>query len=167
MLCTHYTLKASWLKNGPLPIAFLTKLKELQENTNSEAMLKFEKSAIYAELMDQLQYEQFSEDTRNHQHDATATYLLLYIDLVETYLFFSRAVCTNNLDLFIYALFRMCDIFMATGHTNYIRYMILYVFKLLNIDLTHPSALALLVNGALSIKHTNKPFTRCAVDVTL
>ncbi len=45
--------------------------------------------------------------------------------------------------------------------------MILYVLKLLNIDLTHPGAWTLPVNGALSIKCTNKPFTRCAVDLTL
>ncbi len=122
--------------------------------------MKFEKSAIYAEVMDQ--YEQFSKDTRNHQHDATAMYLLLYIDLVATYLFFSRAVRTNNLDLFMYALFRLCDIFMATGHNIYTRYTLLYVHKLLDIDLTHLGVRTLLVNRALSIKQTNKPFTWCA-----
>ncbi len=66
-------------------------------------------------------------------------YWLLYLDLVETYLLFSRAVQTNDLDLFVYALFRMRDIFMATGHNKIIRYMILYLLKLLNIDLTHTS----------------------------
>ncbi len=94
-------------------------------------------------------------------------YSLLYLDLVETYLLFRRAVQTNDLDLFIYALFRMHDIFMATGHNKITRYMILYVLKLLNIDLTHPGAQSLLVNGALSIKCTTKPFTRCVVDLTL
>ncbi len=124
-----YTLhfKSFLAENGPLPTAFLSKLKELHENSNPEVMLKFEKSAIYAKVMDQ--YEQFSEYTRNHQHGAIATYWLLYIDLVETYLLFSMAVRTNDLDLFIYALFRMCEIFMATGNNNYTLYMILYVLK--------------------------------------
>ncbi len=45
-------------------------------------------------------------------------YMLLYLDLVETYFLFRRAVQTNDLDLFIYALFRMRDIFMATGHNK-------------------------------------------------
>ncbi len=94
-------------------------------------------------------------------------YWLLYLDLVETYFLFSRAVQTNDLDLFIYALFRMHDIFMATGHNKITRHMIRYVLKLLNIDLTHPGARSLLVNGALSIKCTTKPFTRCKVDLTL
>ncbi len=39
---------------------------ELQENPSPDALLMFEQSVIYAELMDQ--YEQFSEDTSNHQH---------------------------------------------------------------------------------------------------
>ncbi len=86
---------------------------------------------------------------------------------VLTYLLFSGTVQTNDLDLFIYASFRMCDIFIATGHNKITRCMILYVLKLLNIDLTHPGARSLLVNGALSIKCTTKPFTRCAVDLTL
>ncbi len=82
-------------------------------------------------------------------------YMLLYLDLVETYFLFSRAVQTNDLDLFIYALFRMRDIFMATGHNKIIRYMILYVLKLLNIDLTHPGVQSLLVNGALYKMHNH------------
>ncbi len=61
----------------------------------------------------------------------------------------------------------MCDIFMATGHNKITRHMILYVLKLLNIDLTHPGARSLLVNEALSIKCTTKSFTRCVVDLTL
>ncbi len=97
----------------------------------------------------------------------SAKYWLLYLDLVETYLLFSRAVRTNDLDLFIYALLGMCDIFLATGHNNIARYMILYMLKLLNIDLTHSGARSLLVHEALSIKCTTKPFNRCAVDITL
>ncbi len=46
-------LKSFLAENGPLPIAFLSKLKELQENPNPEAMLQFGKSANYAEVMDQ------------------------------------------------------------------------------------------------------------------
>ncbi len=56
---------------------------------------------------------------------------------------------------------------VATRYNKITRYMILYVLKLLNIDLNHPGARPLLVNGALSIKCTTKSFTRCAVDLTL
>ncbi len=56
---------------------------------------------------------------------------------------------------------------VATRHNKITRYMILYVLKLLNIDLNHPGAWSLLVNRALSIKCTTKSFTRCAVDLTL
>ncbi len=76
-------------------------------------------------------------------------HLLLYLDLVVTYFPLSKAVEKNYLDLFIYALFRKHDILIATGHNKITRHMILYVLKLLNIDLTHPGARSLLVNGAL------------------
>ncbi len=47
----------------------------------------------------------------------------------------------------------MREIFMATGHNKIIRYMILYVLKLFNIDLTYPDTWFLLVNGALYKMH--------------
>ncbi len=53
-------------ENGPLPTSSLSKLMELQENPSPDAMMMFEQSVIYAELMDK--YEQFSEDISNHQH---------------------------------------------------------------------------------------------------
>ncbi len=64
-MCTLH-FKSFLAENGPLPTAFLSKLKELQENPNPDAMLTFEQSVFYAELMDQ--YDQFSEDISNHQH---------------------------------------------------------------------------------------------------
>ncbi len=64
-------------ENGPLLTAFLSKLKELQENPSPHAMLMFEQSVIYAELMDQ--YEQFSEDTSNYQHVVMFSNVLVVI----------------------------------------------------------------------------------------
>ncbi len=69
--------KSFLAENGPLPTAFLSKLKELQENPNPHAMLTFEQSVINAELMDQ--YEQFSEDTSNHQHGVMFSNILVVI----------------------------------------------------------------------------------------
>ncbi len=69
--------KSFLAENGPLPTAFQSKLKELQENPNPDAMLTFEQSVIYAELMDQ--YEQFTEETSNHQHGVMFSNVLVVI----------------------------------------------------------------------------------------
>ncbi len=78
MPCAYYTFKKSFLaENGPLPTAFQNKLKELQENPSRDAMLMFEQSVFYEELMEQ--YEQFSEDTSSHQHRVMFSNVLVVI----------------------------------------------------------------------------------------
>ncbi len=50
-------------------------------------------------------------------------------------------------------------IYFEIGHPNYARYMVLYILKQLNIDVTHPGARDILQAGAFSIRHTKKSFT--------
>ena len=45
--------------------------------------------------------------------------------------------------------------------------MTIYQLDLLNIDETHPGASAMLEAGALSVRRTNKTFSRSPVDLTL
>ena len=45
--------------------------------------------------------------------------------------------------------------------------MTIYQHDLLNIDETHPGARAMLEAGALSVRRTNKTFSRSPVDLTL
>jgi hypothetical protein len=151
--------------NGLLPIEFSENLKRLHDEPSPAAMQQFEESAVYVEMMQN--YEEYTEATRSGLHGATAEYWVMYIDLVELYLLLSRAVRTNDLDLFIYALGEMCDIFHGTGHPNFARYMVLYLLKLLNIDLTHPGVRQILQAGAMSIRLTGKSFSRNAVDLTV
>ena len=49
-------------------------------------------------------YEEFTEKTRTGAHGATAQYWIMYVDLIDLHQRFSRAVRTNDLDLFIYCL---------------------------------------------------------------
>ena len=78
----------------------------------------------------------------------------MYIDLVELYLLFSRACHTNDLELFIFCLGKMCVVFFATSRPNYARWMTKYHLDLLNIDETHPGARAMLEAGALTVRRT-------------
>ena len=76
----------------------------------------------------------------------------MYIDLVELYLLFSRACHTNDLELFIFCLGKMCAVFFATSRPNYARWMTRYHLDLLNIDETYPGARAMLEAGALMVR---------------
>ena len=57
--------------------------------------------------------------------------------------------------------------FFAANRQNYARWMVRYHLNLLNVDPTHPGVRDSLVNGALSIRRSDKSFSRNAVDMTL
>ena len=63
---------------------------------------------------------------------------MTYIDLAQLYLLFSRACHTNDLELFIFCLGKMCAVFFAANRNNYARWMVRYHLNLLNVDTTHP-----------------------------
>jgi len=110
-------------------------------------------------FFDAPQYETVWAIHRRNQrlgkHGATAQYWMVYIDLVQLYLLFSR---TNDLELYIHCLGRMCSIFFATSRPNYSRWMVRYHLNLLNIDITHPGIRETLKNGGLSVRRTEKTF---------
>jgi len=56
-------------------------------------------------------YLDFEQSTRNGNHGSTAAFWMMYIDLVDLYLMFSRASRTNNLQVFIYSLRQMIPLF--------------------------------------------------------
>ena len=112
-------------------------------------------------------YEQYTDLTRSGDHGKTAAFWIMYIDLVELYLLFSRACHTNDLELFIFCLGKMCAVFFATSRPNYTRWMTRYHPDLLNIDETHPGARAMLEAGALTVRRTTRSFSRSPVDLTL
>ncbi len=148
-----------------LPKEFLGAYHNLNETPSPENMQHFENLPVFSEVMDK--YDAFTEDTHTGKHGATARYWIMYIDLIGTFLLFSREIRTADLYLYTFCLEHMCHIFFTTNHPNYASYMVLYVLKLINIDITHPGLWEVLLSGALSVKRTNKPFSRTLVDLTL
>ena len=61
----------------------------------------------------------------------------------------------------------MIPIFFAANRPNYARWMVVYHLNLLNMHITHPGVIDTLFKGALSIRRTDKHFSRCPVDLTL
>ena len=92
---------------------------------------------------------------------------ITYVDLVHVYLLFELACRTNDIDLYIHALGKMCPIFFATHRPNYARWMTKYQLNLLNMESTHEGIWSMFEGGALSICRTPKTFSRTVVDLTL
>ena len=137
-------------KEGPLPDNLLAQLNKLHDMPSPESLSNIESTIEYKALM--RRYEVFTDETRSEKHGITGKYWIMYLDLVKLYLLLSRAVHTNDLDLFTYCIGEMCPLFFATNHPNYARYMVRYHLNLLNIDITHPGASDILRAGGLSVK---------------
>ena len=113
------------------------------------------------------EYSDYRKETLQGEHEVTAQYWMIYSKIIGIKLLFKRAIKILNVDLFIYALDRMVDLFFAVYRPNYARYMCYYVLKLLNIDITHPGLKATFEKGLFSIRRTSKSFSRSGVDLTL
>jgi hypothetical protein len=138
-------------------------LHNLQSYPSPEKMQELEKTRDYTSFM--VEYESFCEDTRAGKHGTNAQFWINYIDMVDIYMLFSRAVRTNDVDLFIFMLGKMIDIFFAANRHNYARYMCLYYLRLLNMDTTHPGVRRQLEQGGLSVRLSSNSFTRQPVTV--
>ena len=148
-----------------MPDALKSAIQLATTNPTLETVQALEVCDDYIHLM--AEYAEYTEKTLSGDHGSTAKFWMIYIQLVNIFLRFSRACRTNDLDLFIFTLHEMCPIFFAGNRPNYSRWMVKYLLNLLNIEETHPGLRAILQKGAFSIRRTQKSFSRTAVDITL
>ena len=92
---------------------------------------------------------------------------MIYIDLIELYLLFSRACHTNDVPLFVYCLGKMYPVFLSAGRPNYSWWMVKYNLNLLNAEETQPGITEVQEKSGLTIRRTSKSFSRCPMDLTL
>ncbi|ESO90053.1 hypothetical protein LOTGIDRAFT_164356 [Lottia gigantea] len=78
-----------------------------------------------------------------------------------------RAIRTNDVELYSFALTPIIDLFFATNHVNYARWLTKFQLDLLNIDNTHPGLSDLLNSGLFTVRRTDHSFSRIPVDLTL
>lgn len=112
-------------------------------------------------------YNIFCQQTQAGIHGKTAQYWYGYIRLVYIYHQFSRSIHMGDYDMFLYSLREMASIFFIFNQPNYARWLVRQEDNMLRIDETHPGLREIFVQGALSIRRTNKNFSRTAVDMTL
>lgn len=120
------------------------------------------------ELEDVLKkYKMFFDQTMNGDFGKTAQYICLYVHYVDLINLYERAIRTSDLELFKYCSHEMNAIFFTFNHQNYARWLSRCNDDLQNIDSTHPGLDEFFRNGGLSIRRTNKNFSRSPIDLTL
>ena len=61
-------------------------------------------------------YENYLQKTMAGEHGKTAKFWVIFIYYVNTYLVLHRAMKTNNLTLFGYAVFQLSSVYFSTNH---------------------------------------------------
>lgn len=115
----------------------------------------------------QTKYRAYIVDTRAGEHGATAQFWMMCVKYIHDYHNSERAIRTNDVDLFAHALTPIMNLFFATNHINYSRWLSKFQLDLLNIDNTHPGLRSILEKGAFTVRRTSKSFSRTPVDLTL
>ena len=152
-------------EHGPVSDELRQLLIAFSKAPSQEALTCLLENEVCNSLLDM--YTTYCEKTRKGDHGKTAKFWMMYVDLVHYFLLLDRACRTNDVDLYIFILGKICPIFFATHHPNYARYTTRYQLNMINMENTHEGIRANFEGGALSIRRTSKSFSRCAVDLTL
>ena len=91
----------------------------------------------------------------------------MYIDYIRLYHNLERVIRTNDIDLYIFTLTAVIDLFFATNHVNYCRWLTKFQLDLMIIDESHPGLREILEKGAFTVRRTDHAFSRVPVDLTL
>ena len=114
-----------------------------------------------------MRYRAYIKCTLRGYHGSSARFGIIYVHLVPIYIRFNRACRTNDGELYIYAVEELISVLFAANRPIYTRWVMKYHRNLLNMEDSHPGINQVLCNGALSIRRTDKNFSRSVVDLTL
>ena len=91
----------------------------------------------------------------------------MYIDYIQIYHDLERATRSNDINLYIYTFTPIIDLFFATNHVNYARWLAQFQLNLLNMNDSHPGLREILERGAFTVRRTDHHFSRIPIDLTL
>ena len=92
-------------------------LTSFSEYPSQDSLTGLQENEACASLLER--YSTYCEKTRQGDHGKTAMFWMIYVDLVHYYLLLDRAYRTNDVDLYIFALSKICPIFFITHRPNY------------------------------------------------
>ena len=108
-----------------------------------------------------------TEETRSGTHGTTAQSWIMYVDYIHDFHNLECAIHTNDIDLFLHGLTPIINLFFATNHINYSRWLSQFQLDLFNIDSTHSGLHDILSQGTFTVCRTSKSFNRSSVDLAL
>lgn len=144
---------------------YINEIVELLENDNKNPQNHDHTLSMLHSFLQE--YNSFTRATINGEHGQTPQFVATYVSYIELYQQFEFAIRSSDVDLYIYAAYKMCALFFALNHQNYARWLTRNLDDLINIEKTRPGLLTEFQNGALSIRRTAKNFCRSPVDLTL
>ena len=100
-------------------------------------------------------YETHREETRSGTHGTTAQSWIMYVDYIHDFHNLDCAIRTNDIALFLHALTPIINLFFATNHINYSRWLSQFQLDLLNIDSTHSGLRDILSQGTFTVCRTS------------
>ena len=105
-----------------------------EEINNLQQCIKSEEQAVSETLkILETQCTKYKEETLNGMREKTAQYWMTYCQIFDLIHLMQRAMKSNDIPLYSYALFQAIPIFFTTNHHNYARWMSLYTTDLFNI----------------------------------
>ena len=91
-----------------------------------------------------------------------------YLEMVSLLLRLIRATLEGNWSLHLDSIRRMLPWYFTYDHTNYARYLPVYLVQMMLLPDTHPKAQSMLENGDLGVQRTTKHgFAQLPVDQTI
>ena len=112
-------------------------------------------------------YHCFCATVREGALGKTAQFWMSYIDQISIVLQLMRAVKSNDFELYVYSISKMCGVFFCYGAQNYARYATYFAMFLSNLEFSHPGAVEEVKLGVFSVARSLIPGNRCAVDKTM
>ena len=100
-------------------------------------------------------YETHREETRSGTHGTTAQSWIMYVDYIHDFHNLDCAIRTNDIALFLHALTTIINLFFATNHINYSRWVSQFQLDLLNIDSSHSGLRDILSQGTFTVCRTS------------
>ena len=89
------------------------------------------------------------------------------MDLIWLILTFIRAIKENNYNLHLATLYKLCPMFFAYNHQNYLCYIPAYLVTMINLLDTHPGAEDLISEIGFIVSRSGVPLSRNPVDITI
>ena len=131
----------------------------------NEQLGEIAKSELISKLSDKTQ--DFRTSIFQGELGKMAQLWISYMGHVRLLLQLLEAVKTNNFLLYAGVISDMTPLFFSFDGQNYAHYLSFFLVFLANIDTSHPGAMNLIKNGAISVARSFVPGSRCDVDKTM